>query len=63
MALRNSLNLRRFSVVGLLALAIYTHTTDETTAVSKLFIYEPGLISLRELINLEIGADALGGDI
>jgi len=64
MALRNSLDVRRFAVVRLLALAIYTHTTDETTAVSKLFIYEPGLISqLSELINLEIGGDGLGGDI
>ncbi|POW21745.1 hypothetical protein PSHT_02052 [Puccinia striiformis] len=63
-ALRNSLDVRRFAVVRLLALAIYAHTTDETTAVSKLFIYEPGLISqLSELINLEIGGDGLGGDI
>ncbi|KAA1107112.1 hypothetical protein PGT21_002719 [Puccinia graminis f. sp. tritici] len=63
-ALRNSLDVRRFAVVRLLALAIYTHTTDETTAISKLFIYEPGLIAqLSELINLEIGGDGLGGDI
>jgi E3 ubiquitin-protein ligase HUWE1 len=64
MALKSPIDIRRFAVVRLLALAIYTHTTDETTAVSKLFIYEPGLISqLSELINLEIGGDGLGGDI
>lgn len=63
-ALRNPIDVRRMAVVRLLALAIYTHTTDETTAVSKLFIYEPGLIAqLSELINLEIGRDGLGGDL
>jgi len=47
-----------------LALAIYTHTTDETTTVSLPFIYEPGLISeLSKLINLELDGDGLGGNI
>ncbi|POW19573.1 hypothetical protein PSHT_04507 [Puccinia striiformis] len=46
-----------------MALAIYAHTTDETTAVTKLSIYEPGLISsLSELIKFEIGGDGLVGD-
>ncbi|WAQ88615.1 hypothetical protein PtA15_10A34 [Puccinia triticina] len=43
-------------LVRLLAPAIYTHTTDETTAISKLFIYEPGLIS-----QLTAAFDALEG--
>jgi hypothetical protein len=64
MALRNSLDVWRFAVVRLLALAIYTHTTNETATVLKLFIHEPGLISqLSKLTNLEIGGDGLGGDI
>jgi len=45
MTLRNWLDVRRFAVLRLLALAIYIHTIEETTAVSKLFIYEPGLTS------------------
>jgi len=60
MVLRNSLDVRRFAVVRPLALAIYTHTNDETITVFKLFIlYERGLI----LIHLEIGGDGLGSDI
>ncbi|PLW38693.1 hypothetical protein PCANC_16027 [Puccinia coronata f. sp. avenae] len=62
MALRNPVDICRFAVVRLLALAIYADTTDETTAISKLFIYEAGLISqLSELINLKIGGGGGGG--
>ncbi|KAI8460869.1 hypothetical protein BY996DRAFT_6429551 [Phakopsora pachyrhizi] len=61
---RNRDQIIQMAVVRLLALAIYTHTTDEATAMSKLFIYEPGLISqLSELINLEIDDGSIAGDI
>ncbi|KAA1077709.1 hypothetical protein PGT21_017048 [Puccinia graminis f. sp. tritici] len=40
MAHRNSLDVWRFAIVRLLALAIYTHTTDKTTTLSKLIINE-----------------------
>ncbi|KAI8443330.1 hypothetical protein BY996DRAFT_3558386 [Phakopsora pachyrhizi] len=64
MSLQNRDQIIQMAVVRLLALAIYTHTTDEATAMSKLFIYEPGLISqLSELINLEIDDGSIAGDI
>ncbi|MBW0460652.1 hypothetical protein O181_000367 [Austropuccinia psidii MF-1] len=64
MALGNQTEVRKMAVIRLLALAIYTHTTDEATAISKLFIYEPGLIAqLSELINLEIHGDGIAGEI
>lgn len=64
MAVRSPTEIRRMAVVRLLALAIYTHTTDETTAASKLFIYEPGLIAqLSELINLDTGDARIAGEI
>ncbi|KAH9820843.1 hypothetical protein DFH28DRAFT_1121207 [Melampsora americana] len=64
MAVRDQPQIRRMAVVRLLALAIYTHTTDETTSASKLFIYEPGLIAqLSELINLDTGDARMAGEI
>ncbi|EFP88157.1 uncharacterized protein PGTG_12604 [Puccinia graminis f. sp. tritici CRL 75-36-700-3] len=44
MAHRNSLDVWRFAIVRLLALAIYTHTTDKTTTLSKLIINEASLM-------------------
>ena len=39
-------------VVRLLAIAVFAHTTTETTAQSKLFLYEPELIpQLAELVH------------
>ena len=43
---------RTMLVVRLLAIAIFAHTTTETTAQSKLFLYEPELIpQLAELVH------------
>lgn len=43
---------RTMLVVRLLAIAVFAHTTTETTAQSKLFLYEPELIpQLAELVH------------
>lgn len=54
MAIRDRNAKEQMGVIRLLALSLYMHTTDESTAMSKVFIYEPSLVAhLAELIHPE----------
>lgn len=56
MAMRDPKAKSQMAVVRLLSLALYLHTTDESTATSKIFIFEPNLVAqLAELVHPDKG--------